>query len=59
VISTATLEALVEDANWERTKDDARRMWITPVGLDDGGDHRRDNEGAQGAPIMLSANTFD
>jgi len=28
VISTATLESLVENINWNRTADDARRMWI-------------------------------
>jgi hypothetical protein len=28
VISTATLDELVKDANWARTEDDARRMWV-------------------------------
>lgn len=28
VLSTATLESLVKDANWDRTEDDARQMWI-------------------------------
>jgi hypothetical protein len=29
VTSTATLDGLVQDANWHRTEDDARRMWVS------------------------------
>ncbi len=28
VTSTKTLESLVEEVNWDRTEDDARRMWV-------------------------------
>jgi hypothetical protein len=29
VISTQTLDSLVKNANWNRTEDDARRMWVS------------------------------